>query len=41
MTRTLTAAIRKEDHWYVADCPEVETVKAAVANLKDRCAKKE
>ncbi|WKZ34950.1 MAG: type II toxin-antitoxin system HicB family antitoxin [Anaerolineales bacterium] len=41
MTRTLTAVIHKEDHWYVADCPEVgtvsqgQTVEEAIANLKE------
>ena len=41
MTRTFTALIRKEDDWYVADCPEVgtvsqgKTVEEAVANLKE------
>lgn len=41
MTRTFTALIHKEDHWYVAYCPEVGTVsqgktlEEALANLKE------
>lgn len=41
MTRTFTAVIHKEDHWVVADCPEVgtvsqgQTIQEAIANLKE------
>ena len=40
-TQTLTAIIHQEDEWYVAECPEVDTVsqgktiEGAIANLKE------
>ena len=39
--RTFMAVIRREDEWYVADCPEVgtasqgRTVEDALANLRE------
>ena len=41
MNQIFTALLHKEDHWYVAECPEVgtvsqgKTVEEAVANLKE------
>jgi len=41
MTKTYTAVIHKEDHWYVAECPEVgtasqgNTIEEAVVNLRE------
>ena len=41
MNHIFTALLHKEDHWYVAECPEVgtvsqgKTVEEAVANLKE------
>jgi len=41
MATVLTAVVRKDGAWYVADCPEVGTVRQgkrieeAVANLKE------
>ncbi len=40
-TQTYTAVLHQEDHWYVAECPEVgvvsqgNTIEEAVANLKE------
>ena len=40
-TQTYTAVLHQEDHWYVAECPEIgvvsqgNTIEEAVANLKE------